>query len=737
MEYLICSLGGLVVLAGLVIGAFQSRKRSKSFAREYTRGLERHANAVREAAPASAHCWVPPGAEAKVGKRRIPGGMVYVGEQLSELRGWGGVEPALIDPSLPRDDARPDRTGEGMSYWPNYARIPPAARSGYLDWLAEGRSDPGAYVGFVFLFFYGLERRALHDAEHDADARSELPAIGAEVERLLGLYGANRSFHGYASGFLDVLRAHALGVDASAPPADAARRTELPFALRAAVGRMAVKGEPLPADWALAWARADPEIALRTPAGRCPEEFDLLFRRAYTARHKDGIKLKPCKRTVRLEYQPASASFGGPVRVDTDVPDVTSLVGPRRKLAALAAECADALDSYSRWVGKHPERRGELAAAALLPELLLDDLAPASFGELRDKLAARLDDEGHAAFAAAEVLAPWLPAEGLQTKKAAVEAARLFARAGFGVEPDVRFGGRRLARDDRVVVFRLGEGEHETPTPAYAAATVLLHLAAMVSTADGEVSPEEEERLSEHLAASLYLDDAEQRRLAAHLAWLLEAPPGTAGVKKRIEGLSKAQRQDAGRFLVQVAWAGGRVEPDEVKSLTKIFRLLGLDPGAVHGWLHEVAAGEPAAEPVRVRPAEPAAGFAVPEPPAAEPAALDMEAVRNKLDETAAVASMLAGIFADEEEEPAEPAEGAEPAVAGLDSPHSALLRKLGDKPEWTLAEFSELSESLGLMPAGALDVLNEAAFEACDEPLTDGTDPIVIDTDVYREILA
>ena len=43
----------------------------------------------------------------------------------------------------------------------------------------------------------------------------------------------------------------------------------LPLALRVGLGQLAVDQKPVPADWALAWAQADPNISRRTAATRC------------------------------------------------------------------------------------------------------------------------------------------------------------------------------------------------------------------------------------------------------------------------------------------------------------------------------------------------------------------------------------------------------------------------------------------------------------------------------------
>ena len=72
-----------------------------------------------------------------------------------------------------------------MSYWPSYSDIDPGCRATYLEWLANGRRDPDIDIGYVFLFFYGLERRVFFDAQHSSTARSEIPKLLNEVEELL------------------------------------------------------------------------------------------------------------------------------------------------------------------------------------------------------------------------------------------------------------------------------------------------------------------------------------------------------------------------------------------------------------------------------------------------------------------------------------------------------------------------------------------------------------------------
>lgn len=185
--------------------------------------------------------------------------MLYVGQDLRTQS--GATEPALIDPSLPVDRRNPDWAGDDLFYWPTYDGLTPRSRTAYLTWLADGRRHPGVPLGYVFLFFYGLERRVLLDAlGGDPVALAELPAIEHEVRRLLTLYGGSNSLDRYAGDFLDVLRLAQNGPTSSPPSYGIEDRWDTPLELRLGLARFAMDRRPVPAEWALSWSWFHPDI---------------------------------------------------------------------------------------------------------------------------------------------------------------------------------------------------------------------------------------------------------------------------------------------------------------------------------------------------------------------------------------------------------------------------------------------------------------------------------------------
>lgn len=675
----------------------------------------------------SAH-WVPLGEKVHVNGLELPGGF-YLGEGLYAVEPTLGTEPALINPLLPVDLRRPDLVGQHMGYWPSYSDIPPASRGAYLRWLAAGRLG-GAYIGYVFLFFYGIERRVFRDTA-TAGSEEEIPTLLAEVDRLLALYGDNRSFKAYATDFLSTARLIEAPKQVSElTPPDTRFGWDIPLDVKLVTGALAAADEPIPAEWALAWALTSPDIFPRTPAARCPDEFAHLFKIRYTDAYGAGLRIEPNTTRLRLDYRPASASFGHAIELDSGgLPDVTRLAGPTKELAALVTAVTDELDAYSRYVGRHDDRYS-VRAVALLPRAIARERLP------EPALVGAVPAEGHHVVAAADVAAilDTPPPPKLPKRDAAVLASFLETH-GVALEPDVRVGTANFSHHGHAVLWR----EEEASAPAgegFAAATVLLHLGVTVSASDGQVTAVEEQHLESGLESAFDLPPAGRRRLRAHLRWLLAEQPGIAGVKARLASIDTTQRELIARYLLAVAGADGHVTAKEVDSLRKLYGLLGLDPESVHGHLHDMASSAASSSPTPVVRADPDLGdFALP-----GEVLLDQRRLAEVMSSTEQVANVLTAVFVDDEPEetPPEPdSEADQPgAIAGLDSAHASLVRRLAAQPVWPRADFDALAAEAGLLGAGAIEAVNEAAFAVSDGPLLEGDDPIELDGHVLKELL-
>ena len=698
---------------------------------------------------------------------------MYVGQDLPSA--IGTIEPALINPALPLGSDGSDRSGHDLGPSPSYHLISPDSRAGYLAWLAGDRDRRDGPAGFVSLFFAGLERRVLVDAPADPAVRRELPAIAAEVRRLTAARRpVNDSFSSCATSFLEVLELLRAprwmqGGDppSGVPPALRADRWPVPMALRVALAGFALTGAPVPADWARSWAWYHPSLFPATPQTRCPEEFEQLFAVRYSRRFAGGLVLSAAARPpVRIGYSPASPGIDAVVMNRPDLPDVLEEPMVTRELGALVDSVTDALTPYSRWLARTPGGHGSLASTALLPADLLE-LRPGPMGALLDWANAHLDGKFAAVIEASEFSVFWSTSNpAAMSRDEATSLALILARAGLGVEPDVRFGGPALAPGP-AVLFRLDRAAPDHPSPGYLAAAMMLHLAASVALAAWPEPEDNANAIITGLAAEVPLSVAERSRLAARLRWLLASGAALRAPGRRISALTAAEREAAGHFLAGVATAGPVLTPETVTALTKAYRVIGLSSDLAYRRLHQRSAGpggatpgldlEPTDGPVVVRrPRASSPGHPLPRAPSAsrvqpsEEVQLSQEVISSKMIETAAVSTLLASIFTDDSppETPTPPTPPSPPDFAGveagpdrqsggLDQAHSRLLGELTARRSWSRAEFAELARKYGVMPSGAMDVINEVAIETAGEPVVEGDDELTVNEDAVRELLA
>jgi tellurite resistance protein len=682
----------------------------------------------------------------------IPGGLVYAGSGLVAEKG-GMPEPALIDRDLAVDPRTPDYAGAKMGYWPSYSRIAPDCRAAYLHWLLDGRRAPGAYIGYVFLYFYGLERRLLVDSRSSQAARVEQPALVGEVERLLRIYGANGSFSGYAR---DLLRFLSIGGGPRrylTPPPEQQETWELPFELRLGLGQLAADARPVPAPWALAWVRQHPAAWLRTPAERCPREFDELFARRYRERFGAGMMLDRGGPPLRAAYQPASPGITSrDLLAGQQIPDAGNAEGPLEELRGLASAVCTELDAYSRYLGRHPDAAGTAGALALLPPCL-ERPASAAAQALADWANSSLERADQATVPAADLLARWAAASagGGSPKAEAELLARALERSGVGMEPDVRFGGPAPAAPAQVVLFRRPVEITTAPSAGYSTAATLIELSTAVALADGRLTDPERSVIEQRVMSRPGLGEDERRRLRAHFARVTADPPLPSSLRKHISLLPADVRQEAGDLLLAVALADGGVDRAEAARVNRYFDALGLDRPELGSHL-QAPPGAGGLIPVRTAGA-PAPGYAIPQPPpedrpASVGVALDPELIKIKMAETEQAASLLAGIFTGEPTSSftrvtTTPAPQGSPSRQagsqlrpGLDVAHRSFLARLAERPSWPRGEVASIAAGVGLMPDGALEIVNEAAFELVGDPATEGSDPIEVNTDVAKEML-
>ncbi|MBD8576086.1 TerB N-terminal domain-containing protein [Pseudomonas syringae] len=669
--------------------------------------------------------WLTAGESIMVADQLLPDGMIYVGTNDSAFR---FAEPSFIDSTLKVHEAPVDLQEKLTPGWPSYSNLSPHARRGYLQWLASGRCTPLADPGYVSLFFYGLERRALVDSAHDTVARTELGTIAAEVLRLQKLYTGHADFQSDAKRLLDHLSLARIDAQMylQTPPDVTDHDYDLPTLVRVALGQLAVDKHPMDAGWAWAWARSDPNISRRTPVFRCADLFQRLFKASYEQRFPNGLMLANNKTRLRIAYRPTSLRLIVPEIAVGNIPDVTAISSTRKKLQLLIDECATALDPFSRYLGRNPDAAEALEGLLHLPIWLWPEHARFALQDLQSRtghevLSMRMGE-----------LAEHFQTTGSLARDQVIVLAKTLETLGIGMEPDVLSGGRTPKADEIIALFATEPDDGTLRTTAdYHAALVTLELACAVAAADGDTSPAEVALVGRHIDSWNHLCVAHRKRLKAHLHIQLQQPPTLASLKKKLDPLSPAQRRTIAGFLAHLAQADGIVSPEEVRLLERVYKVLQLDPQLLYNDLHGAAGSLAQQSSIASGPAAPSSGIV-----------LDMSKIAQLQRETAQVSALLAKVFEDEyTEEPvlhlAPQPSLPEPdtQLYGLDAEHSAFMRLLLSRNEWSRHDLEDAAADMELMLDGALEQINDMGFEHFNMPISEGDDPIEINPDILSEL--
>lgn len=146
-------------------------------------------------------------------------------------------------------------------------------------------------------------------------------------------------------------------------------------------------------------------------------------------------------------------------------------------------------------------------------------------------------------------------------------------------------------------------------------------------------------------------------------------------------------------------------------------------------------------------------GFRIPKPgkalpvtrPAARTSQLDAHVLHRRREETGRLHALLAEIF--NESNPHTEEHGGCPGTGGPggapttpahvpDTAHRDLLAFLAAKECWTRREYGGICARFGLMDSGAMEVLNEWAFDHGAEAVLEDGDPVLVNVEVARELL-
>ena len=637
-------------------------------------------------------------------------------------------EASCIDVRLPIGRPVAEERG-ALGYWPQYSRITPDQRANYLAWLAGGRKSELTDIGYAFIFFYGLERRALVDNE-------DMEPILTQANRLMYHYSASRSFFGYSSRFVAFVLARVGLENLPRESFDIVFEQSLKEfddeTLAVALAWLYKANTSLPPFLAFEVARNDIRASRSVVVARVADHFRTLFYKKYADRFGEGLPLKAAARERLFEYKPASPTvlYSSPnyALPGIRIPNVLGLPSQFKPLVDMWEECIEELKPLSREVGKGRDVLTRQAYQAL-PEALKTEVDHPDRDKWERFVAASTSASNIVITTVGNLAALCEFEERPKlTGRQSEELATTASDVGFVLVPDTRVIGRPYKWDEMVALFR-PEGRAELSTDKkYRAAVLMLEMGMAVAAADGTVDQDEVDQIIGFLKGQFLLTPNDARRIDAYKEILVKQPPAMTSLTKRLQSALTADHlETVCQFLVGIAAANGTVDKGERTTLRRFYTALGLPTSKLDDVITKLLG--PVPEAVEVQRGIAIPGEKIPGRPPQPVFTLNAAALQTILQETEQVAQLLGDALSASAEEDAEvivveaqrvhtePAgesatenaksNGEFQIYAGLDPRYHLVVTELLSRDTWDPEDFEALARKHNVMPAGMLEAIN------------------------------
>lgn len=699
--------------------------------------------------------WIPKNQTIRVKGISISGGMTYYNGTHSQV-----YHPSMIEENqiigMGSGDFRRDLSG----YYPAYRNINPDDRRAYLNWLASDRSDPSTGIGFVFIYFYGLERRLVIDSKFDTSVEAEKPFILQEIRRLLAVYSTNRSFKRYANSLIDFIEvstdyspdfhesimAETLKVENGAVNSKVSKHS-----IAIAIAQLVDQQKTITAEWAYLWAQQFSSMLDKTVVSYKPL-FYKAFQQVFESRYPNGFYAIPSKVLLTVNYQAAASGVGLIEKPIGKLTDVVNAEANAAKIRELLNDVSELTEPYWRI-----KRRAATSGFVFDPFLHLPtSLWPQKILDMVTKLLKKVDSKEMP-------LGDIVNIFGMVSVNRA-NLQKLFTRlaeSGIYAEPSIIQGASTPKVGDTLLLYRHEPSAHlQAPSAGFHGATVFAELACAVSAVDGHVSTDEIEHIHHRITHWPGLTSFEQKCIASKVTMFLKQTVTFAKLKAKLKLIPPEEIDSVARMLAGVSGADNNLNPLEISLLEKIFAALEI-PDKLYSYLHssptaatnhlEAQSGLPSVDNMVVT-ANSQISSSGSEAELITPKAaginLDFKKIAALQAETKHVSSILSAVF-DQESDNAQPPEvisAVEPTASGtvsfevfpsLNSKQAIFLNRFLTNPAWAKDELNTIASDLGLMVDGTLDVINELAWDVFDDPLFEGDHYLEVNPDLAEQIIA
>lgn len=585
-----------------------------------------------------------------------------------------------------------------LEYWPAYSDISPACRAKYLRYLANGATDPNIEIGYVFLYFYGLETRLMQDSSQDQDE------VTAEVRRLRNLYAnSNESFNRYSKSLLECSfinnnsNSLSFNIYKTIEP-----DLKSSMVINLCISELANQGETIPSEL-IADGIMTSFYCNRTPFIRAKEKFNQYLITRLDQKYPTGFKPRSVKRKYRPEYFSASGNFKASIYRELPLVVDDSFYNQFKKLVD---ECCDQLDEYSRFIGKTHDVSSLYSKILLPKEIYTEDLAVQNY---ITKFTKKFDDEETVVLSQEQFLKEF----GLHdevSKKEYVNIINFFKQQNFGILPNTNLGDQHPKQDESIILFQFNLKKQHAITEEYFIAKNIVDLAVAVANVDF-MHPKEIDIIKDLIVRNSNLNETEKIILKNRISFLERNPRYLKNIKSRIKEINNEHKYSIVNLLVSVVAADNKITSQEQRLLKSISEALGFNPDLIISDLSALT--HSIDEDISViRDAENEIVFKIPSKPQRlnSGLSLDMELVDRKRLETLKVNQILTDIF--KEDDPIVVPE----VVDEMGEQLKIFFNELVKQSEWTRESLEAKARENKLFLGSAIEKINDWSLENFEE---------------------
>jgi len=644
---------------------------------------------------------------------------------------WSISEPSepeacCIDTSKPIGEPSPNQP---LPYWPQYSELTPEQRGYYLAWLALGKPRSINEIGYVFLYFYGLERRALID-------NSDIDNIISECLNLSKKFTFSQSFNHYISEFITFL----IGSEITEITDQDIRQLFPDYDLVSAkflemlLSWHQIKRIAIP--WNLAYAVAvTSSTSFKTNVFRKkPDIFKRLYELKFKETYPDGLQLDDNEKQKQIVYQPASPTLSkqkNTFSVRLPMPGEMAI----KKILSIWAECVNDLKPMNNKLFK-TDGTITREVYSVIPGELKKEIQHPDQALWLNLISGIVSSEGSTLVKISDI-APLIGIEERETltpKQSKVLESTAYD-IGFTLIPTLSLLGTSYKWNDIVALFNNPDSTNPLSENIEKVA-LIYQMAYAIAEYDESFSEKEQDFLSSSLKDRFRLNPIDIRYLQSLNKVLEKRSPSINRIGKRLsKHLDSHQKLVLANFLSKIMFLENELGGDEEKVLKKVYKSLNIEASVADEAIHQFIATKSMEEPISVfRPTISRTGEKIPDKLPQNVITIDEMKLRQKIQETNDVKIILGEIFKQEQEEtdiknlvgsevkditfipptgiPDNTLPFSDESITSLDQRYIPVLNDILKSDEIDKEAFTDLVRNHNLMPDAVLDTINAWADE-------------------------